>query len=67
MKEIKSINELRELNYAISDILGCLTDNSCSDPECCGGPYYEEEEYTKGLELLEKYELDASNVVIDYE
>lgn len=67
MKEIKSINELSELNYAISDILGYLTDNSCGDPECCGGPYYEKEEYDNGINLLKAYGLDATNASIEPE
>ena len=50
-----TVYELQELSYALEDVYGYLTDNSCSDPDCCGGPFYEVEQYEEGLKVLEKF------------
>jgi hypothetical protein len=52
-----SLNELLELRDAVADICGFFTDNSCSDPDCCGGPFYTDEDYQHGSEILAKYGL----------
>lgn len=54
-----TIEELQDLNYAISDVIGYLTDNSCSNPECCGGPFYDIEDFGEGLSVLKKYNLEV--------
>jgi hypothetical protein len=35
-----TLDKLQELRDSLDDMIGYLTDNSCSDPTCCGGPYY---------------------------
>jgi hypothetical protein len=54
MREL-NIDELNRLRFALDDIIGYLSDNSCSDPECCGGPFYERAEFTGGVRELNKY------------
>jgi hypothetical protein len=44
--------QLNAIQQAASDMLGFLSDNSCGDPECCGGPYYEKADFERGDELL---------------
>lgn len=46
------LDALQNLRNAIDDVVGYLSDNSCSDPDCCGGPYYTEKDYESGLEVL---------------
>lgn len=55
------INDLNAIDQAISDILGYLSDTSCSDPECCGGPFYEYEDYAEGVKTLAAYGLEFAN------
>ena len=58
MAEIKrqiDINDLNRINHALADVIGYLSDNSCGDPECCGGPYYEEGHFDDGVAILEEY------------
>lgn len=38
-KEV-DLDALQTLRDSLDDIIGYLTDNSCADPDCCGGPYY---------------------------
>lgn len=56
--------QLSDLEDAIGNITGYLSDNSCGDPECCGGPYYDREQYEEGLKMLESFGLcfDPSTV-----
>ena len=56
LKEL-SLSNLQELRYAIDDIVGYETDNSCGDPDCCGGPYYEKEDFDRGVRRLAGYGL----------
>lgn len=58
MKIVSTVSELQELKEALSDVIGYLTDNSCGDPDCCGGPYYTSEEYESGLNTLFKFGID---------
>lgn len=51
------LTELQELQWAIDYVVGYETDNSCGDPECCGGPYYEREDYLESLKTLKKFGL----------
>lgn len=53
-----NLSDLQYFNYALNDLIGYLTDNSCSDPDCCGGPYYEEEHYEAGIKALKRYGLE---------
>lgn len=46
------VAQLNAIQQAASDMLGFLSDNSCGDPECCGGPYYEKADFERGDELL---------------
>jgi hypothetical protein len=52
-----NINQLNALHQACSDMLGYLSDNSCSDPDCCGGPYYEKEDFEHGQDTLRTFGL----------
>lgn len=53
-----SLDELNKLSWAIEEMVGYLTDNSCSDPECCGGPYYTEQDFKEAESLLKRYNLE---------
>ena len=52
-----TIDELNTLRNALNDIIGYLTDNSCGDPDCCGGPYYTDREYEEGLQVLNRFKI----------
>jgi hypothetical protein len=56
--------QLSELEDAIGNITGYLSDNSCGDPDCCGGPFYDKDQYDEGLKMLESFGLrfDPSTV-----
>jgi len=54
-----TLAELQRLKFAISDVEGYLTDNSCSDPDCCGGPFYERDEYDRGAAVMREFGLEA--------
>lgn len=58
-----SLNELQELSWAIENLTGYLTDNSCGDPDCCGGPYYDQDQFDDASELLKKYSLEWDGVI----
>jgi hypothetical protein len=45
-------DELNKLRDATDIMLLYLGDNSCGDPECCGGPYYTLVDYEAGLKVL---------------
>lgn len=49
--------DLQSLSWALDNVHGYLTDNSCSDPDCCGGPHYSEEEYQEGLVTMARFGL----------
>lgn len=51
------LDQLTELLYAMHDVHGYLTDNSCSDPDCCGGPLYTEADYDAAAQIMHKYGL----------
>ena len=50
--------DVSELKWALSDIEGYLSDNSCSDPDCCSGPYYTLEDVANAVAILNKFGLD---------
>ena len=52
-----NLEQLTELLYAMQDVHGYLTDNSCSDPDCCGGPFYTEADYDAAAAIMLKYGL----------
>lgn len=56
--------QLSDLADAIGDITGYLSDNSCGDPDCCGGPFYDKDQYDEGMKMLESFGLrfDPSTV-----
>lgn len=54
----EEINELIHLRDAIDTVLGYISDNSCGDPECCGGPYYSDEEFVIAKGIVEDYRGD---------
>jgi hypothetical protein len=54
------LNGLQTLRDALGDVIGYLTDNSCSDPDCCGGPFYEREDFQRGCEVLKLHGLEFS-------
>jgi hypothetical protein len=59
------VYELNKLRWALDDIIGYLSDNSCGDPECCGGPYYELQEYNDGLKMLAEYGIEYDGILND--
>lgn len=60
-----NINELNSLRFALDDVIGYLADNSCGDPDCCGGPYYERADFEGGVCVLNQFGLtvDESTVL----
>ena len=56
--------QLSDLADAIGNITGYLSDNSCGDPDCCGGPFFDKDQYDEGLKMLESFGLrfDPSTV-----
>jgi len=59
------IYELNKLRTAIEDVLVYLGDNSCGDPECCGGPYYTEQDFNDGLKVLFDYGIEYDGTLND--
>lgn len=57
MTHVIDIDTAQDIARALEDVIGFLTDNSCSDPDCCGGPYYTVDQYDKGVETLADYGL----------
>lgn len=55
-----NIAELNALRFALDDVIGYLADNSCGDPECCGGPFYEREDFAGGVKTLESFGLTVN-------
>ena len=55
-------NELNKLRDATDNMLLYLGDNSCSDPDCCSGPYYTLQEYEEGLKVLNELGLHYERV-----
>lgn len=53
--------QLQILQDAIGDMVGYLTDNSCSDPDCCGGPFYTKECRDRAAKILAEYGLEISD------
>lgn len=51
-KEV-SLDDLQTLRNYLDDIIGYLTDNSCSDPGCCGGPYYFMSDFDDACRFIE--------------
>jgi hypothetical protein len=56
----EEICELNILRQAIDDVLGYLSDNSCGDPDCCGGPYYTHDEFEAGMQVINSFRGDKS-------
>lgn len=55
---IRDLKELTEIKYALDDIHGYETDNSCSDPDCCGGPYYTIEQFEDAKIVLSRHGIE---------
>lgn len=53
------LTDLPEIVEAVSSVYGYKTDNSCSDPDCCGGPLYTEDEYDRGINLLRGFGIEV--------
>ena len=51
------IDGLNALHHALADVIGYLSDNSCGDPDCCGGPFYELDDYERGKRVLAQFGL----------
>lgn len=58
VKSKLTCGELMTLQDTLSSMTGYLTDNSCSDPDCCGGPFYQETDFEAGVQLLAEYGLE---------
>jgi len=56
--KVVTLDDLQRLSDALSDVTGFLTDNSCSDPDCCGGPFYEYRDFEDGLKVLAEFGLE---------
>ena len=52
-----NLEDLFALRDAIRDVTDYVTDNSCSDPDCCGGPFSSVEDYEEGERTLASYGL----------
>ncbi len=52
-----NLDDLQLMQDALRDVVGYLTDNSCCDPDCCGGPFYEYEQFVEGTNILSKFGL----------
>ena len=50
--------EIWALREALFDLTGYVADNSCNDPDCCGGPYYEKADLERAEALLAKYGIE---------
>lgn len=50
-----TLDTLQELGFAIDYVVGWEMDNSCGDPDCCGGPYISWETYSNALATLERF------------
>lgn len=48
-------DDINALRNALDDLIGYVADNSCSDPDCCGGPYYEKADFERAEALLAEY------------
>lgn len=53
-----NVYQLGDIVYSLNQLHGYLTDNSCSDPDCCGGPFYDEQDYTDGIAMLKELGLE---------
>jgi len=53
-----NLQEMQEVINAMNDIVGYETDTSCGDPECCGGPYYEREDYEAAIVFLRRFGIE---------
>lgn len=53
-----NLDEVRQLSWATDYIFGYETDNSCGDPDCCGGPFFNKKDYEEALEDLLKFGLE---------
>jgi hypothetical protein len=57
-------DDLNNIKQCIDTCFGYLTDNSCGDPECCGGPYYEYEDFLDARRILfEDYSINIPKVI----
>lgn len=50
--------EISAIRNALDDFIGYVSDNSCADPDCCGGPYYEQSDFDNAAALLAKYGIE---------
>lgn len=53
-----NVYQLGDIVHRLNQLHGYLTDNSCSDPDCCGGPFYDEQDYTDGIAMLKELGLE---------
>jgi hypothetical protein len=60
-----NLSQLKELEYAIADMTGYIGDNSCSDKDCCGGPFYTIDQFDEGAKILAKYGLMFNGALKD--
>jgi hypothetical protein len=58
------IGELNDLRAALDDVIGYLADNSCGDPDCCGGPYYERPDFEDGVRTLEAFGMTVNEKTV---
>lgn len=54
-KHVLTWDEINTLRNALDDFTGYVSDNSCGDPDCCGGPYYEREDFERAESVLAGY------------
>lgn len=57
-----TIFEAQQLQWALEDVIGYLTDtSSCCHPECCDKPFFTEEHFSHGNSILTTYGLEVTN------
>ena len=55
-----SIEDAYDLMRNIDDVIMYLTDNSCGDEECCGGPLVSYEDFTEARDALKQLGIEIN-------
>jgi hypothetical protein len=56
-KHVLTWREIWDLREALAGLICYVSDNSCSDPDCCGEPYYDRADLEHAETLLACYGL----------
>lgn len=60
IRHILTWDEIHTLADALDDLTGYVSDNSCTDPDCCDGPYFTREDFDAAERVLARYGLKWS-------